>query len=364
MKTFDYHLVSAQDFSPHCRELMKRVREDKGTMQAVRQMYPALLSKLEDDAFFESVRSSACLEGLYVDMSRVREIAAESSDERGGSEAARNSLSDTESQLAGYAHALRSVRESLGSARGISSSELVRVHDAIFAARGTDGKSSYRRRDHVRMMVDGRMQPVKVSPIAAFETPLYTGAACDSVTHALDEGGETLAIIPEFCVDLMCIRPFDEGTGRVMRLAMTALMERGGYDIGRYKCLERAFEESAADYYNALNACASGWEDGKNAYEPFVAYWLGVVHRAYVELFSQTSFVEGGHPSKSERVRLYFENHPGAHAKRDVVEACRDVSLSTIELALGDLTRRGVLRKSGAGRATRYEYVGGQQGVS
>lgn len=42
-------------------------------------------------------------------------------------------------------------------------------------------------------------------------------------------------MIPSFAVDVMCIKPFDEGTGRLARLFSLLLMEKAGFDVGRYE---------------------------------------------------------------------------------------------------------------------------------
>lgn len=42
----------------------------------------------------------------------------------------------------------------------------------------------------------------------------------------------------------------------------------------------------------------------------------------------------------------------------DVMAACSDISVSTIEAALGGLVKSGYLRMVGGGRSTAYERVG------
>lgn len=50
-------------------------------------------------------------------------------------------------------------------------------------------------------------------------------------------------------------KPFDEGTGRLARLFSLLLMEKAGFDVGRYVSVDRLCERHAAAYYEALNAC-------------------------------------------------------------------------------------------------------------
>lgn len=62
-------------------------------------------------------------------------------------------------------------------------------------------------------------------------------------------------MILSFAVDVMCIKPTGEGTGRLARLFSLLLMEKAGFDAGRYVSIDRLRERHAAAYYEVLNAC-------------------------------------------------------------------------------------------------------------
>ena len=97
----------------------------------------------------------------------------------------------------------------------------------VLAGAASGKKSAYRQKDYVNMMMDGQVQRVPASPILALETPLYLGSACDNLASAFAESASRkLMMIPTFAVDVMCIKPFDEGTGRLARLFSLLLMER------------------------------------------------------------------------------------------------------------------------------------------
>lgn len=64
-----------------------------------------------------------------------------------------------------------------------------------------------------------------------------------------------LMMIPSFAVDVICIKPFDEGTGRLARLFSLLLMEKAGFDVDRYVSIDRLCERHAAAYYESLYAC-------------------------------------------------------------------------------------------------------------
>lgn len=161
-------------------------------------------------------------------------------------------------------------------------------------------------------------------------------------------------MIPSFAVDVMCIKPFDEGTGRLARLFSLLLMEKAGFDVGRYVSVDRLCERHAAAYYEALNACLSSWDAQECDYSPFVELWLSLVSEAYRTLLAAMENALAGLPAKAQQVRdlLAFRSNP--MTKAQVVAALPDVSLSTVENALHTLVREGYLEKIGACRSTAY----------
>ena len=360
MKTFIYGSASGQNAgalgvpvhrcSKRCCTLVSQLNEDLGRMAAIRSSNPDALERLEAQALADSVEASTHIEGLYPGEGRVAAIVDDD-----------EPVTDTEHQVAGLANATRMVLQH-ASELTVDTATILAIHERIFAYRGTSKRSRYRKRDQMDMIIDGVPQKVQVSPILAFETPLYLGSACDMLAGCLAateaEGPlecEAVLPIPQFTVDFLCIRPFDEGNGRVVRLFGELLALRSGIDVSRYVSLNRIFERDGMRYYDALNACTQGWDANANTYEPFIEYWLEAIHEAYCQLFDSIEASAGSGLGKAQRVRDYFAKRPGSHAKREIIQANPDISVSTIENALAELVREGYLRKVGAGRSTAYE---------
>ncbi|MGN0072230.1 MAG: hypothetical protein ACI36W_00255, partial [Coriobacteriales bacterium] len=132
------------------------------------------------------------------------------------------------------------------------------------------------------------------------------------------------------------------------------VLMKGGFDICRYSSVDRIIEHSAAQYYDALNACTQGWEHGRNSYAPFAEYWLDAVHRAYAALFEQLERPAKG--SKTELIVACLKRAGAPLSKQELCLALPDVSIAMIENVLGKLVREGTVEKQGASRATRYLY--------
>ena len=67
----------------------------------------------------------------------------------------------------------------------------------------------------------------------------------------------TISVMPQslnlVVVDFLCIHPFRDGNGRVLRLLTLLAFYHHGYEVGRYISLERLVEQSKEDYYEVLN---------------------------------------------------------------------------------------------------------------
>ena len=360
MRSFHYANITVSGQSPAVRGLLDQVLGDKRRLLELRGKQPALLRGLEEQALVDNCESSARIEGIYLLPERVRELVLD---------ADAVPASASEQQVAGYGRILKALDKS-PEFFTISPSSFLAMHTVLFSDQGMNSRSRYRRKDFQDVMDGrGRVQRVAVSPINAFETPLYLGSLCDELASAFAAADDAarLLMIPRMVVDVMCIRPFDRGTGRLARLFSYKLMGDCGCDITRYVSVDRLCERSGMDYYAALNACVEGWDSGSNDYEPYTLFWLGKVHEAYATLLpklEQRSLETQGSARKLDRVRLFFDQHAGPVTKRMVLEANPDISVSTVENALRELVREGYIVMLGTGRGASYLRAGGSEARS
>ena len=58
--------------------------------------------------------------------------------------------------------------------------------------------------------------------------------------------------------------------------------------------------------------------------------------------------------SKANRIKDLIEKTPGKISKKEIAQACPDISITTIERTLADLVASGLIDKIGVGRSTTY----------
>lgn len=347
MRTFDYQRLPHNLFDGKVGDANVRLYEDRGKLEALKQTRAADLEALRERARFDNVDASTRVEGLYVGSERTRDLLA-------GAEPA----DETESQIVGYSKALELVEDHAGEL-DLSTATILALYETLYAHRNLGRKSRYRKKDYMYVQVEGRVEALPVSPITAFETPLVLGGACDSLAEAFSaDACSPLILNAVFAVDFLCIRPFEEGNGRISRLFARLMLEKAGFDVARYVSVDRIIEKAGMDYYNALNSCVEGWDRARNDYGPYVLYWLGIVHEAYRQLFAILDEDAATRSlGKSERVRQFVRNAATPVAKRQILEALPDVSEATVENALGAMVKAGEAEKLGAGRATTYRWM-------
>jgi len=343
MRTFNYQHLPKGLFGGKVGDANVRLYEDRGKLEMLKQTHAAELDALRERAHLDNVDASTRIEGLYVDRSRVRDLL-------GGAEP----IGETEAQIIGYSKALRLIEDHLSSLE-LSTSTMLAFYEVLYYYRDLGRKSRYRKKDYAYVQVDGHVQAMPVSPITAFETPLVLGGACDSLADAFSaDACSPLILGAVFTVDFLCIRPFDEGNGRISRLFADVLLEKAGFDIARFVSVDRIIEGRAMEYYDALNACVEGWDRAENNYAPYVMFWLEVVHEAYTALFDGIMAQAGSVGGKTQRVQQLVMSADEPISKKQIREALPEVSEATIEAALGAMVKEGVVEKVGAGRSTAY----------
>ena len=351
MRTFDYRRVPAELHSREISDCVVLLHEDKGRLSVFRDFYPQTFETLAQQAYMDNVEASARIEGIYPTRKRVEEVV---SGDTCGEDAQQLCANEDELRIVGYSRALRMLDAEIDEL-DVSTSTILSLYETLFFDRDLGSKSRYRRKDYIYANLDGRMQAVPVSPIPAFETPLVLGGAVDSLNEAFGDGDRLpIMLIGQFAVDFLCIRPFDEGNGRIVRLFTDLLLRKCGFDINKYMSIDKIIESHASEYYQVLNECAVNWNVRSNTYLPFVKFWFAVLHLAYERLFCSLNASAESKSSKRDRVRSYFVAHPTEVTKRQILSDCPDISEATVESALTSLVKEGFIEKVGAGRATSY----------
>ena len=347
MREFDFKTSAAKLLTNDIVNMLGYIHEYKGQQNLFIEVKADVLSHLLEIAKIQSTEASNRIEGIYTSDDRIQALVKEKSAPRN-----RN-----ENEIAGYRDVLATIHENYDYIPP-RANVILQLHRDLYQYSGIGIGGHFKNTDNVieEELEDGTKR-VRFRPAAAFETPDMIENLCNQFLREVDRGEvDPLLLIPMFVLDFLCIHPFNDGNGRMSRLLTLLLLYRSGYIVGKYISIEMLIEKTKDTYYDALQASSIGWHDGTNDYMPFVSYTLGIIKSAYKAFSDRVEHLTTKGISKPERVRQFIENRLGKVTKKDIMDACPDISATTIEKALGDLVKNGTIIKLGNGRGTGYVY--------
>ena len=260
-----------------------------------------------------------------------------------------------EEEISGYRDVLATIHESYEYIAP-RPNNILQLHRDLYSFSSSAVGGTYKNSDNIiaGRLADGT-ETVRFPPVQAFQTADAMLNLCTRYNEAIEAGTyDPLLLMPIFILDFLCIHPFNDGNGRMGRLLTLLLLYRAGFIVGKYISIEMLIEKSKDSYYEALQASSQNWHEDGNNYLPFLKYMLGVVVKAYNEFEDRVEHLRYRKVSKPERIKAIIERTPGKITKKDISQACPDISLTTIERTLAYLLAAGYIEKTGIGRATAY----------
>lgn len=344
MRTFDYTVLPETLQSPEVVNLLLTARELKGRQIALESVRSDVLDALVEQAKYASTEASNRIEGIVTTEIRMKALMQESTAPRN-----RN-----EEEIAGYRDVLALIHEQHDYI-DVKPSIILQLHRNLLAHTGYSYGGAWKDSDNqiVARNPDGTTY-VRFTPTPAMLTPGAVENLCSTYRSAIQaQRYDPLLLSMLLVFDFVSIHPFNDGNGRMSRLITVLLLEKCGYEVPRYISVEKLIEQSKESYYEALATSSQEWDAGGNDASPFIRYMLGIVVKAYRELFDRVAG-QSGTTSKSDSVAAVFNRKLGKVTKSDIRNECPGVSDITIERELKRLLDVGKIAKVGAGRGTGY----------
>lgn len=328
--------------TPDIVPLLTQIHEYKGRQP---QLIESGGDMLAENAKIQSVKASCRMAGITTTDERLKKLVLNKTVPH----------TRSEQEIAGYRDVLTSIQEN-SSYLPPKPSVILQLHRELYKFSGVPWGGSYRTNDSATAEPDTCANPnIRPAWVSAGEVPRAMEQLCQTYDTAVFAGGiDPLLLLPMFVLDLLCIRPFSDGNGRMSRLLTLLLLHRAGYIVGTYSSMESLMERSRDAYSMALQQSSVGWQAGQNDYRPFVRYTLGVVAAACREFSGQMQALAAQGKSKPDRIREAIQNHPGAITKAELMAQCPDISLATVQRTLADLQKNNEIIKLGGGRYTAY----------
>jgi len=165
---------------------------------------------------------------------------------------------------------------------------------------------------------------------------------------------------------LVAIHPFVEGNGRTVRAFSTLVLMREGYDIKKFFSLEEHFDEDPRAYYEALGEVDKQSPNlGDREITAWLEYFTEVVASELekikdkvrkLSVDSRLKVKFGEQVSLTERQMRLIEyiSDQGSGGMAELKKVLAMVSEDTILRELRDLLGKGILKKQGSTKASKY----------
>ena len=345
MHEFDF-INRPKDFlTPEVVSILTRLHECRGRQELFIEAEADVITALLEVAKIQSTGASNRIEGIYTTDERLNAIVQDKVKPRN-----RN-----EEEISGYRDVLATIHESYEYIAP-RPNNILQLHRDLYSFSSSAVGGVYKNSDNIiaEKHADGT-ETVRFRPVPAFQTADAMLNLCTRFNDAIEAGTyDPLLLMPVFILDFLCIHPFNDGNGRMSRLLTLLLLYRAGFIVGKYISIEMLIEKSKDSYYEALQASSQNWHENGNDYLPFLKYMLGVVVKAYNEFEDRVEHLRHRKMSKTDRIKDLIEKTPGKISKKEIAQACPDISVTTIERTLAELVASGFIDKIGVGRATAY----------
>lgn len=345
MHEYDFINRPKDLLTPEVVSLLSSLHECRGRQELFIEAEADVLTALLEVAKIQSTGASNRIEGIYTTDERLNALVQERVQPRN-----RN-----EEEISGYRDVLATIHESYEYIAP-RPNNILQLHRDLYSFSGNVVGGEYKNSDNIiaEKFTDGT-ETVRFRPVPAFQTAEAMQMLCARFNEAVEAGTfDPLLLIPVFILDFLCIHPFNDGNGRMSRLLTLLLLYRAGFIVGKYISIEMLIEKSKESYYEALQKSSQSWHENENDYLPFVKYMLGVVVKAYSEFEDRVEHLRHRKMSKVARITALINRTPGKISKKEIAQACPDISVTTIERTLAELLTSGQIKKVGSGRSTAY----------
>ena len=165
---------------------------------------------------------------------------------------------------------------------------------------------------------------------------------------------------------LVAIHPFVEGNGRTVRAFSTLILMRESYNIKKFFSLEEHFDQDPAAYYEAISIVD---RQSSNLGNRDVTLWLEYftevvaielakvkekVRKLSVDSRLKVKFGEQISLSERQMRLIEYVSDQGSGGMGELKKVLPMVSEDTILRELRDLLEKGILKKTGSTKASKY----------
>lgn len=163
---------------------------------------------------------------------------------------------------------------------------------------------------------------------------------------------DILITVATFILDFILIQPFKEGNIKMAKILLLLLLNKNGYEVGKYIGLSTLLDESYCDYINVDNNLE---EYNGCSITKWLEYFLDTILIAYIDLDNKLFIVDNKKKTKRDRIEKIINSTLGYFTKDDIKELCPDIPEATINRVFNNLRKEEKIEVIAKGRSAKWK---------
>lgn len=344
MRTFDYQKEAGRLLTHRSVNQVGLLQRFFGQKSTLELTAPDTLKTISGNALLQAVNEGCKSSGILISFERVRELVERTDEPQ----------NEVEDSVFRYAQTLALIFEN-GFSHENMLEDILSLSNHFLYGELSPAQPPWRTNDKSQIRLLGQKNGGAgysfILPPAE-QVPELLAIICREYSTIIEKGEiNPLFVMSIFITDFAAIQPFDRGFYEINRLIICYLMQWAGYDILGAIALSFLLKRKM---YATIAEKLNGWHEGNNSYQYFFDLWMEFSIEAYEGFSYWAESLADPQTSTEKVVRniLAFYNEP--LAKKRIMEYASHISESSIELALFNLKKEGLIKMLGRGRKTEY----------
>ena len=179
---------------------------------------------------------------------------------------------------------------------------------------------------------------------------------CDTYYKLIEEDKiQELIIIAAFIRDFISISPFKEDNIKMAKILTLLLLNKSGYEVGRFTSLGKLYDYSNQFLFRKLISTKDDFERESNDIKKWVEYFLSFVEKSYEDLSDEMNLAVNKKETKTRRIEKIINSTLGYFTKDDIRNQCPDIPEPTINRVFNNLRKSGKIEVVAKGRSAKWK---------
>ncbi|MBN2036363.1 MAG: Fic family protein [Chitinispirillaceae bacterium] len=347
-----YEIILPRQLPTETVNKIAEIDEFKGRWDALKNIAPDSLSRLQRIATIASIGSSTRIEGAQLSDAQIDELLSHIDK--------KSFRSRDEEEVAGYAEAMELVFESAED-MPITENHINQLHGILLKYSSKDSRhmGEYKKFPNNVEAFDANGNSVGVlfKTAEPFDTPFYMESLVQWYrTEIQTRNFHPLIVIGACVVHFLAIHPFQDGNGRLSRILTTLMLLQNGYQYVPYCSLESIIEKNKDQYYLALRKAQKSFTAHHAGMKDWLNYFLRILIKQkniLQQRIAQETQIAVGKLSPVSTQILQMVSQGQKTTISDIVMLL-NINRNTVKKHLKELTVKNLIRQNGTGKGTWY----------